>query len=320
MNNHKVLMPQVIQPEGLAYLKEHGYEYVIGRGVSEDEIIADIADCDALIVRTAKITRRIIESAPKLKVIARHGAGYDGVDIEAAKERGILVLTAGPANAVSVAEVAVFYMLYCARNFRAIQEHYVQDYKYAKTKIRKTELNGKTLGLIGVGNIGSLVAKKAALGFDMKVLAYDPFFKGTVPEYMQLVDDRDTVFKESDYVSLHVPALPSTIHSVGAREFSLMKPTAYLINTSRGTVVDEPALIEALKNHEIAGAGLDVLEKEPMDQDNPLLAMENVVTAPHIGGMTVEASARSSVACAEGIDDFFNGIRPKFVIPEMRNM
>lgn len=317
----RVLLPQPILPDGYKFLREHGYEIVDGRGFTEEDIIADIADCDAAIIRTAKVTARILDAAPKLKILARHGAGYDGVDLDAARKHGVLVCTAGGSNAISVAELAIFYMLYCSRNFKKVQANYLADYRYAKMGIPKTELEGKTLGLVGLGHIGQLVAKKAALGFDMTVLAFDPFAKREgLPEYIQLVQDRDEIFKRSDYVSLHVPATPETIHSVSDREFDLMKETAYLINTARGSIVDEPALVRSLQEGKIAGAGLDVLEKEPIDRENPLIAMDNVLTAPHIGGATKEASSRSSVACAQAIDDFFSGRTPKFVVPELRDL
>ena len=317
----RVLLPQPILPAGYACLREHGYDVVDGRGFTEEDIIADIGDCDAIIVRTAKITAKIFDAAPKLKILARHGAGYDGVDLEAARKHGVLVCTAGGANAISVAELAIFYMLYCSRNFKKVQKLYLEDYRKAKMGIPKTELEGKTLGLVGLGNIGKLVAKKAALGFDMTVLAYDPFAKKEgLPEYIRLVEDRDEIFRQADYVSLHVPATPETVHSVSDREFGLMKEGAYLINTSRGSIVDEPALVRALQAGKIAGAGLDVLEKEPIDPANPLIEMDNVLTAPHIGGATKEASSRSSVACAEAIDDFFSGRTPKFVVPELRDL
>ena len=218
-----------------------------------------------------------------------------------------------------MAELAIFYMLYCSRRFKAVMAHCKEDYRYAKMGIQKTELEGKTLGLIGTGNIGKLVAKKAAFGFDMKVLAYDPFAR-EVPEYIQMVEDRDIIFKEGDYVSLHVPATKETTHSVSGREFDLMKETAFLINTARGAIVDEPALIRALEAKKIAGAGLDTVEQEPFDLSNPLLGMENVLVAPHIGGATKEASTRSSVACAQAIDDYFSGRTPKFIVPELRDL
>lgn len=136
----KVLLPQPILPEGYAYLKERGYEVKDGRGFTEEDILADIENCDAMIVRTAKITAKILDAAPRLKILARHGAGYDNVDLEAARRNKVLVTTAGGANAVSVAELAVFYMLYCSRRFKAVMTHCVEDYLYAKTGIPKTEL------------------------------------------------------------------------------------------------------------------------------------------------------------------------------------
>ena len=317
----RVLLPQPILPAGYEYLREHGYEVVDGRGFTEEDIIADIGDCDAIIVRTAKITEKILDAAPKLKILARHGAGYDGVDLKAARKHGVLVCTAGGANAISVAELTIFYMLYCSRNFKKVQSLYLEDYRQAKMGVPKTELEGKTLGLVGLGNIGKLVAKKAALGFDMTVLAYDPFAKKEgLPDYIQLVEDRDEIFTKSDYVSLHVPATPETVHSISDREFGLMKETAYLINAARGSIVDEPALIRALRAGKIAGAGLDTLEKEPIDPSNPRVALAQVLPAPHGGGAPTAASSRAAGAGAQAIDDSFSGRTPKFVVPELRDL
>lgn len=317
--SYTVLLPQPILPEGYAYLREHGCEIIDGRGFTKSDIIADIRDADAMIVRTAKITSKIFDAAPRLKIIARHGAGYDMVDIEAAKRNHVLVTTAGGANAISVAELTIFYMLHCSRRFKAVMSHCREDYRYAKMGIQKTELEGKTLGFIGTGHIGKLVAKKAAFGFNMRVLAYDPFARD-VPAYIQMVEDRDEIFRQSDYVSLHVPAAKDTIHSISDREFELMKESSFLINTARGAIVDEPALIRALEANQIAGAGLDTVEQEPFDLNSPLFHMENVLVAPHIGGATREASTRSSIACAEAIDNFFSGHIPKFVVPELRDL
>ena len=302
---YKVLLPQPILESGRAYLLERGYELVDGNGFEEEDIIRDIKGCDAMIVRTAKITRRIIAAADRLKVIARHGAGYDGVDLEAAKEKGIMVLYAPRANSESVAELAVFYMLYCSRNFKLVQKLYKDDYRFAKFNIEKHELCGKTLG-----NIGGLVARKAALGFDMKVLAFDPYAK-ELPDYIIPVSSREEVFEKADYVSLHVPATPETVNSVGEKELAGMKKTAFLINTARGSIIDEEALIKALEEKQIAGAALDVTREEPFSRENPLLKMDNVLTAPHIGAATKEA-------CAEGIDDFLSGRTPKYPVPPMR--
>lgn len=317
--SYKILLPQPILEAGRSYLLEKGYELVDGTGLEEEDIIRDIKGCDAMIVRTVKITRRILEAADQLKVIARHGAGFDGVDLDAAREKNILVIYAPKANSESVAELAVFYMLHCSRNFKRVQKQYLEDYNAAKFNIEKHELKGKTLGLIGVGNIGGLVAKKAAFGFDMKVLAFDPYAK-ELPDYMTQASSREEVFAEADYVSLHVPATPETTNSVGSKEFSLMKKSAFIINTSRGTILNEEDLIQALEAGEIAGAALDVLKQEPFDKTNPLLYMDQVLTAPHIGAATKEASSNSSRICAQGIDDYLSGRHPEFPVPSMRNM
>ncbi|WP_085832966.1 hydroxyacid dehydrogenase [Clostridium merdae] len=317
---YKVLLPQPILKEGYDYLLEHGYEIIDGKGPSEEDILSDIASCDAMIVRTAKITARILDAAPNLRVIARHGAGYDGVDLEAARRNNILVMNAPGVNSISVAELAIFYMLHCSRNFKLVQKLYQEDYSYAKFKLPKTELNGKTLGLVGLGNIGKLVAQKAAMGFDMKVIAFDPFHRGELPDYIKMTQNRDEIFSVSDYVSVHVPATKETIHSIGQREFSMMKETAFLINTARGSIVDETALIQAMEEKQIAGAALDVLWDEPFQQDNPLLQMDNVLTAPHIGAATKEASSRASLVCAQNIDDFFCKRPLKAVVPELKDL
>lgn len=317
--SYKILLPQPILESGREYLLERGYELLDGSGFEEEDIIRDIKGCDAMIVRTAKITKRVIEAADRLKVIARHGAGFDGVDLDAAAEKRIMVLYAPRSNSESVAELAIFYMLYCSRNFKLVQKLYKDDYRLAKFNVEKHELNGKILGLVGVGNIGGLVARKAALGFDMKVLAYDPY-AACLPDYITPAACREEIFAKSDYVSLHVPATPDTVNSVGEKELAMMKNTAFLINTSRGTIVDEEALIRALQEKRIAGAALDVLRQEPIDPANPLLNMDNVLTAPHIGAATREASARSSLTCAVGIDDFLSGRRPEFPVPPMKKM
>ena len=244
--SYKVLLPQPILPEGYAYLREHGYDVADGRGFTEADILSDAADCDAMIVRTAKITAKILDNAPRLKILARHGAGYDGIDLEAARRNKVLVVTAGGANATSVAELTIFYMLYCSRRFQSVMKRFKEDYRYAKMGIEKTELEGKTLGLIGLGHIGKLVAHKAAAGFHMKVIAYDPFAR-EVPSYIQLVDVRKQLFQCADYVSIHVPATEQTIHSISDQEFDWMKESAFLINTARGSIVDEAALVRALK-------------------------------------------------------------------------
>lgn len=313
---YKILLPQEIMKEGREYLESRGYELIDGSGMEEEDIIRDIPDCDGIIVRLSKMTEAVFAAAPKLKVVARHGAGYDTVDLNAAKKFGVTVLNAPIANSMSVAELAIFYMLYCSRNFKLVEKHMLDDYYFAKLKTHKVELDGKTLGLIGVGNIGSRVAKKAIHGFNMKVIGYDPYkTQAQVPEGVELTDDFDQIFKQSDFVSLHCPATSETFDFVGQHQFDLMKESAYFINTARGKIVDEAALYDALADKLIAGAGIDVLKAEPFDPNHPVFSLDNIVVGPHIGAATKEATDRASLHSAIGVDEVLSGNKPSWPVP-----
>ncbi|MBZ0059526.1 MULTISPECIES: hydroxyacid dehydrogenase [unclassified Leclercia] len=313
---YKILLPQEIMKEGREYLESRGYELITGSGMEEEDIIRDIPDCDGIIVRLSKMSDRVFDAAKKLKVVARHGAGYDTVDLESAKRHGVTVLNAPVANSMSVAELAIFYMLYCSRNFKLVEDNMLKDYYWAKLRTQKVELDGKTLGLVGVGNIGSRVALKALHGFNMKVIAYDPYKNlDQMPAGVELTDDLDRIFKESDFVSLHCPANVETNNFVGEKQFALMKPSAYFINTARGKLVDEKALYHALSTHAIAGAGVDVLKKEPFDPADPIFTLSNIVIAPHIGAATKEATDRASLHSAIGIDEVLSGKKPSWPVP-----
>ncbi|CAG9297058.1 hydroxyacid dehydrogenase [Celerinatantimonas diazotrophica] len=312
----KVLLPQEIMAEGREYLESRGYELIDGSGMEEEDIIRDIPDCDGIIVRLSKMTDRVFDAAKKLKVVARHGAGYDTVDLESAKRHGVMVLNCPVANSMSVAELAIFYMLHCSRNFKLVQEKMLDDFYFAKLKTPKVELDGKTLGLIGVGNIGSRVAKKAMYGFNMKVIGYDPYkTKEQIPEGVELTDDFDRIFKESDIVSLHCPATEETFDFVGHKQFNLMKETAYFINTARGKVVNEADLFNALNDHLIAGAAVDTIKHEPFEKTDPLFSLNNLVIGPHIGAATREATDRASLHSAIGIDEVLSGKEPRWPVP-----
>lgn len=213
-------------------------------------------------------------------MVARHGAGYDTVDLESAKRHGVVVLNAPIANSMSVAELTIFYMLHCSRNFKLVEEKCLKIITGQNCAPRKLNLMVKP-GLIGVGNIGSRVALKALHGFNMKVIAYDPYkTQQQIPEGVELTDDFDRIFKESDFVSLHCPTTAETTDFVGEKQFSMMKPSAYFINTARGKLVDERALYHALSQQIIAGAGVDVLKKEPFDANDPIFALSNIVIGP----------------------------------------
>ncbi|MGJ7919290.1 hydroxyacid dehydrogenase [Neobacillus sp. LXY-4] len=317
----KILLPQEIMPEAREYLESRGYELIDGSGKEEEDLIRDIPGCDGIIVRLSKMSRAVFEAADKLKVVVRHGAGYDTVDLDAARDHNVMVCYAPVANSMSVAETAIMYMLNSSRNLKKVQKHFVDDFYYAKLKLHKVEMDKKTLGLVGVGNIGSRVAIKALHGFNMKVIAYDPYkTQAEVPEGVELTDDFDRIFKESDFVSLHCPATEETIGFVGKKQFEMMKPSAYFINTARGKLVKEDELYEVMKNERIAGAALDVMLQEPVDPANPLLHLDNVLVAPHIGAATVEATERASLHCAIGIDEVLSGKEPTWPIPEMKKI
>ena len=311
----KILLPQELMPEGRELLESHGHTLIDGSGFETEDIIRDIGDCDAIIVRISKITREVFEAAPKLKVLARHGAGYDSVDLQAAKDHGVTCVYAPIANSTSVAETAMLLTLYCSRNITTVRKIWVDDYYKAKLEIRKNTVDGKTVGIIGCGNIGSRFAKRV-LAMEMKVLAYDPYIAPEqFPEGVEIVNDLERIYAESDYVSLHAPKSAETIKMINKESLAKMKPTAFLINTARGALVDEQALYEACRDGVIAGAGLDVLDKEPVDPANPLLTLDNVVIFPHIGGNTVEAAHRASYMAAQGIEELYEGKAPTWPIP-----
>lgn len=311
----KILLPQEITQEGREYLESRGHELVDGSGFETQDVIRDIKGIDAIIVRLSKMSREVFEAADQLKVIVRHGAGFDTVDLQAAKDHNVQVLYCPVANSVSVAETAMLYMLYCSRNYNIVRRDFIDDYYKAKLKTAKCELEGKTVGLIGCGNIGSRVAKKCLHGFNMKVLAYDPYkAREDFPEGVEVVRDINRIFKESDFVSMHCPTTKITSEFVGKEQFEMMKPTAFFINTARGKVVNEKDLYEACKNNVIAGAGLDVLQQEPVDPKNPILYLDNVVVSPHIGAATEEATNRASLHSAMGIHEVYEGKEPTWPV------
>lgn len=310
----KILLPQEIMQEGREYLESRGHQLIKGSGMETQDIINDIKGIDAMVVRLSKITREVFEAADNLKVIVRHGAGFDTVDLDAAKEFGVQVLYCPVANSTSVAELAMFYALHCSRNFKVVTRDFIDDYYKAKLRTPKCEIANKTIGLIGVGNIGSRVAKMA-MGFDMKVMAYDPYKPAKdFPQGVEVVRDINRIFKESDFVSLHCPTTKVTREFITKEQLGMMKPTAFFINTARGQIVKEEDIYQACKDKVIAGAALDVLQQEPVDPKNPILYLENVIVAPHIGAATKEATDRASLHSAIGIHEVFEGKQPSWPV------
>ncbi len=315
----KILLPQEIMAEGRKLLEDAGHTIIEGRGFETADVLADMKEHqpDAMIVRITPITREVIESNPNLKVIVRHGAGFDALDVKACHDNGVQALYAPVANSTSVAETALLLMLECSRNVTVLHKTWVTDFYKAKLKVRKNTLSGKTVGIVGCGNIGSRTAKRC-LAMEMNVLAYDPYKPAAdFPDGVEVVRDLDRIFRECDYVSVHTPNTPITRNMINKETLAKMKPTAFLINTSRGTAVDEAALYEACKNGVIAGAGLDAIRQEPVDPSFPLLELDNVIIYPHIGGNTSEAAHRASYFAAMGVQEVYEGKEPTWPIHDI---
>jgi len=298
----KILVTDPIHEDGLEQLREFA-EVDMAIGLKQEELIKRVTDFDILVVRSAtKVTREVLEAAKELKLVVRAGVGLDNIDLKAAKERGINVANTPEAPSIAVAELVMGLMLSWARKIPQADAGMKQE-KWEKKQLMGTELRGKTLGIIGTGRVGKEVGRRAK-SFEMNLLAYDvvkdeEFAKEVAARYVDL----ETLLRESDYVTLHVPLIQQTKHMLGAREFELMKPTAVLVNVSRGGVVDEAALVEALRAGKIAGACLDVYEREP-PKDSPLLGLPNVVLTPHIGASSKEAQRAAALLAAEKIKEY----------------
>ena len=290
-------------------------EAVEARCASEDELIAVAKDADAILGGGRLFTRRVMEALTKCRAIVTYSVGFDGIDVDAATDNGILVVN-NPARAWCVEEVsnhAMALLLACAKKLTQLNVLVKQGKWQDSRKIMApmSSIHGQTLGIIGCGDIGRAVATKAEC-FGLKLIGADPYVDKSfcVDCGIELMSMRD-VLKNADFVSLHTPLDKGTYHLMGEKQFSLMKPTAYLINTSRGSVVDEPALIKALQNKTIAGAGLDVFEKEPIAPDNPLLKMDNVIVLPHSASYSDAALDVQPVNPSEEIARVLSGRWPK---------
>ena len=311
----RVLIVQPIHQSGVDVFDDR-FDVKVASDPSAATVIKEIQGVEGVVVRTAPFTREIIEAAKDLKVIARHGVGVDNIDIQAATEHGILVLNTPDANAVSVAEHAILAMGMVAKRAIPMDKGTRASQWEIRNEYKAIDLDGKVLGLIGIGRIGSLVAKKAQGAFNMRVIAYDPYAKPEVAKALgvELVSSREQVFREADVVSLHTPLTPETRHLINASVLATMKPGALLVNFSRGEVVDEAALYTALTTGVIAGAALDVFEQEPPQADNPLFRLENVVLSPHSAALTNECVQRMATGAARGVRDVLTGETPKFIV------
>lgn len=325
----KILVVEHIHPAGEALLAAQA-QLVFPQPQNQDGILAAIGDCHALVVRNTQITRPIMQAAPHLVAIGRHGVGYDTVDIPTATELKIPVVYTPAANTESVAEVTVGFILALGRKIlrahtamqseELLSETVTLPVMAQRRGLTNFDVWGKTLGVIGVGRIGSAVAKKMIAAFNLRVLGYDPYVDAaTLANYgVQKVERLEEMLPLCDFVTLHCPGGAETRQMINARTLALMKPSAYLINTARGTVVDEAALIDALQNQRIAGAALDVFDPEPPRPGNPLLHLDNVIVTPHFCAMTAESLYNMGTLVAQGVLDVLKGKRPQYIVnPEI---
>ncbi|MCC8191364.1 MAG: hydroxyacid dehydrogenase [Planctomycetes bacterium] len=313
---HKVLVTKNMAAKGIAWLRERGYEVDVIVTTDEASLQQAIVDYDGVLASVDPYTRDVLTAAKKLKVIARHGVGYDSIDLAAASELGIWVCNTPVANSNAVAEHALALILALAKYVVYFDDDVRRGgWGDDRASHMSVELAGKTLGVVGFGNIGRIVARKAALGLDMKVLAYDPFLPDDrFPAEVKRVGDMAEVFAAADFVTLHLPSTDQTRGSINAKLLKTMRSSAFLINCARGDVVNEDDLHAALASGAIAGAGLDVFTREPTDRNNPLLTLPNVIVMPHTASNTPEAMDAMGLDAARGIDEVLRGKTPTWPV------
>ena len=305
----KIFLLQPIHEAGLALLRERDdVQVAIASAIEEETLIREARDAHAIIARATPVTRAIIDAADDLRVVSRHGVGYDSVDVARLTERGIPLTIAIEANALSVAEHTLYLILALAKKGFAFDQALKRGNYDIRASLRGMDIAEKSLLVIGFGRTGTRVARFAR-AFGMRLFVCDPYIDqslidsaGCVP-----VDDYFSVLPDMDVVTLHCPLSDETRGMIGERELEVMKASAYLINCARGGIVDEQSLCAALESNSIAGAGLDVFAREPLPGNDPLLALDNLITSPHVAGVTLEASIRMATGAARNVLATFDG-------------
>ena len=308
----KVLIADRIDKEGIEFLRQH-VDVTVEPGLNPEDLKAKIGDYDALVVRSqTKVRAEIIERGEKLKVIGRAGVGTDNIDVDAATRKGIVVVNAPTANTVSAAEHTIALMLALARNVPEANNQ-LKSGKWQREKLIGVELRNKTLGIIGLGNVGSEVAKRAQ-AFEMHVIAHDPFVSTDFARNIKVdLAPLDQLLAEADFLSLHVPLTTTTTQLIGAEELAKVKPTARIINCARGGLVDEKEVVKAVEEGRLAGAAFDVFESEPLTESS-LFQNEKIIITPHLGASTTEAQAQAAQDIAEQVLTVLKGQFSRYAV------
>lgn len=308
MAKKKILISDKLAQAGVDILNNvSDFEVDVKLGMSPEELSSVIGEYDAIVIRSGtKLTKDILQNAHKLKAIGRAGVGLDNVDIKEATKCGIIVMNAPSGNSIATCEQTFALMLALARNTSKADQS-LREGKWERSKLKGTELYGKKLGVIGLGRVGREVAKRA-LGFEMKVSAFDPFISEDLARKLDIeIVELDELLKNSDYITIHTPLSENTKDLISDKEFEMMKPSARILNCARGGIINEDSLYKALSENKIAGGALDVYTQEPMDKNSPLLKLGNIVLTPHLGASTKEAQLNVAVEIAECIRDSVQG-------------
>ena len=317
MSSKRVLLPEPIQPEAVGMLTKAGCDVVTSPDPKPETVISLLKGIHAIILRTGiRITRDLVSHANDLAIISRTGAGFDNVDVAAASEKEVIVTSNLGVNTVSVVEHALSLILALSKRL-FLMDKAVREGNFAiRRKNLPQDLGGKTLGLLGFGAIGRELGRVCHHMLHMKILAFDPYVdketKDGLSDWVRFVE-LEPLFSSSDVVSIHVPLTDETRNKVAARELAWMKPDAILINTSRGGVIHEEALIEALGANKIAGAGLDVFSAEPLPAGSPFKNLENVILTPHSAALTRQCVVRMATEAAQCVIDLLDGFVPRNV-------
>ncbi len=316
----KIAVIEKIHNDGLELLKKNqGYDYELITDTSEENLIKKLPEFDACTLRVSKLNENILKHCPKLKVISRHGVGYDNVDLNYIKRKKITLLITATANAIAVAEHVIYMMLSISKSINQYDSEVRSgNFKKNTSNIETFELFNKEILILGFGRIGKSLIKRC-LGFDMKVKVFDPFVSKDLIENLggAKIENLDEGLKTCDYLSLHVPLSEKTKDMIDYSKLSIMKKNAIIINTSRGGVINEIDLDRAINKNIIFGAGLDVFDKEPVDMNNPILKNKKVLLSPHSATFTNECKSRMSLETTKNIIDFFENKIDKAMIVKL---